>query len=142
MFVAVARITLSIPESGSLKGKRQVLRRVVDRVKARFNVSIAEVGDHELWQKAVLGIAAVANDSAFAQESVDKVVRFVEEMYVAPVISRETEVIPMGGELYAAPLVARPAPRRLRFLFLLLLLYFLLPLLLLCLLPLLLHHLA
>ncbi len=100
MFVAVARVTLSIPDSGSLKGKRQVLRRVIDRVKARFNVSIAEVGEQELWQKAVIGIAAVANDSSFAQESVDKVVRFIEEMYVAPMVGRETEVIPMGGDLY------------------------------------------
>lgn len=100
MFVAVARITLSIPDSGSLKGKRQVLRRVIDRVKARFNVSIAEVGEQELWQKAVIGIAAVANDSSFAQESVDKVLRFIDEMYVAPVTAKETEVIPLGGDLY------------------------------------------
>lgn len=100
MFVAVARVTLSIPESGSLKGKRQVVRRVIDRVKARFNVSISEVGEQEIWQRAVLGVAAVANDSTFAQQSIEKVLRFIDEMYVAPVIARETEIIPMGGDLY------------------------------------------
>ncbi|MGI5861425.1 MAG: DUF503 domain-containing protein [Myxococcales bacterium] len=100
MFVAVARITLSIPDSGSLKSKRHVVHKVLDKVKSRFNVSIAEVEDNDLWQKATIGVAAVANDHAFAQESVDKVLRFVEELYVAPVLSTSTEVIPMGGELF------------------------------------------
>ncbi|HCF59536.1 MAG TPA: DUF503 domain-containing protein [Myxococcales bacterium] len=100
MFVAVARITLSIPDSGSLKSKRHVVHKVLDKVKSRFNVSIAEVEDNDLWQKATIGVAAVANDHAFAQESVDKVLRFVEELYVAPVLCTSTEVIPMGGELY------------------------------------------
>lgn len=100
MFIAIAKVTLSIPGSGSLKGKRQVLRKVIDKVKARFNVAIAEVGDLDLWQKTTLGIAAVANDHAFAQESVDKVLAYIEELYVAPVVSRSTEVIPAGGDLY------------------------------------------
>ena len=43
MFVGVARLTLQIADSGSLKSKRQVLRRITDRLKARFNVSVAEV---------------------------------------------------------------------------------------------------
>ncbi len=102
MFVAVARLSLSIPESGSLKSKRHVLHKVLDKVKARFNVSIAEVADNDLWQKATLGIAAVANDHAFAQESVSKVVRFIEELYVAPVTSCATEVIPLRGELFGS----------------------------------------
>ncbi len=74
MFVAVARITLSIPEAGSLKSKRHVVHKVLDKVKARFNVSAAEVADLDLWQRATLGVAAVANEHAFAQESVSKVV--------------------------------------------------------------------
>jgi uncharacterized protein YlxP (DUF503 family) len=100
MFVAIARLSLSIPESGSLKSKRHVLHKVLDKVKARFNVSIAEVADNDLWQRATIGIAAVANDHGFAQESLSKVVRFIEDLYVAPVISCSTEVIPVGGELY------------------------------------------
>ena len=62
MFVCVARLTLQIPESGSLKAKRQVLRRITDRVKARFNVAVAEVDDQDLWQKATLGLSVVGND--------------------------------------------------------------------------------
>lgn len=100
MFVAVARITLSIPEAGSLKSKRHVVHKVLDKVKARFNVSAAEVADLDLWQRATLGVAAVANEHAFAQESVSKVVRFIEELYVAPLVSWTSEVIPLGGDLY------------------------------------------
>lgn len=100
MFIAVAKVTLSIPDSGSLKSKRHVVHKVLDKVKARFNVSIAEVEDNDLWQKATLGVAAVANEHAFAQESVSKVLKFIEDLYVAPVIACSTEVIPMGGDLY------------------------------------------
>jgi uncharacterized protein len=100
MFVAVAKVTLSIPDSGSLKSKRHVVHKVLDKVRARFNVSIAEVEDLDLWQKATLGIAAVANEHAFAQESVSKVLKFIDDLYVAPVITCSTEVIPMGGDLY------------------------------------------
>ncbi len=100
MFIAVAKVTLSIPDSGSLKSKRHVVHKVLDKVKARFNVSIAEVEDNDLWQKATLGVAAVANEHAFAQESVSKVLKFIEDLYVAPVIACSTEVVPMGGDLY------------------------------------------
>ena len=98
MFVAVAKITLSIPGAGSLKSKRQVLHKVIDKVKARFNASIAEVADNDLWQRATLGLATVANEHNFARESLDKVLRFIEELYVAEVVDQTTEVITLGGE--------------------------------------------
>lgn len=100
MFVCVARVTLQIPESGSLKAKRQVLRRVSDRVKARFNVSVAEVGDNDLWQKAVLAMCVVGNDRRHVNEQMDKILDFVEQMYVAPVIGRELEILSFGDRLY------------------------------------------
>lgn len=96
MFVGFARLALSIPGAGSLKDKRQVVRKVVERLKARFNASVSEVGDNDLWQRAALGLAVVGNDSAFVRECLDKAVRFVEEMYLAPVLSREVEVVPVA----------------------------------------------
>ncbi len=100
MIVGILRLTLHLPSPGSLKSKRHLVRSAIDRVKAKFNVSIAEVADNDLWQKATLGIAAVANEHAFAQESVSKVVKFIEDMYVAPITALTTEVVPLGGELY------------------------------------------
>jgi len=100
MFVAVARVTLDIPQAGSLKAKRQVLRRVSDRVKARFNVSVAEVDDQDLWQRATLAMAVVGNDRRHVNEMMDKILQFVEDMYVAPVSDRQMEILSFGDRLY------------------------------------------
>ncbi|ATB27729.1 DUF503 domain-containing protein [Melittangium boletus] len=102
MFVCVARLILQIPESGSLKAKRQVLRRVTERVKARFNVAVAEVDDQDLWQKATLALAVVGNDRRHVDEQMEKIIHFVEEMYVAPLVSRQTEIMGFGDTLYTA----------------------------------------
>lgn len=101
MFVCVARLTLQIHESGSLKAKRQVLRRVTDRVKARFNVAVAEVEDQDLWQKATIGLSVVGNERAHVDEQMEKIIHFVEEMYVAPLVTREKEILAFGDKLFA-----------------------------------------
>jgi uncharacterized protein YlxP (DUF503 family) len=100
MFVGVARLSLQIPESGSLKAKRQVLRRVTDRVKSRFNVAVAEVEDQDAWQKATLALAVVGNDRRHVNEQLEKIIHAVEEMYVAPLISREMEILSFGEQLF------------------------------------------
>jgi len=81
MFVGVLRLTLHLPSPGSLKSKRHLVRSAIDRVRARFNVSIAEVAENDLWQKSVLGVTAVANDRAFVNETLDKVADFVGSMH-------------------------------------------------------------
>ncbi|RUO87489.1 DUF503 domain-containing protein [Corallococcus sp. AB018] len=101
MFVGVARLTLQIPESASLKSKRQVLRRVTDRVKARFNVAVAEVDDQDLWQKASVALAVVGNARGHVDEQLEKIIHFIEEMYVAPLMARETEIVAFGDTLYS-----------------------------------------
>ena len=101
MFVCVARLTLQIPESGSLKAKRQILRRVTDRVKARFNVAVAEVDDNDLWQRATLGLSVVGNERRHVDEQMEKIIHHIEEMYVAPLVSRETEILAFGDRLFA-----------------------------------------
>ncbi|MDY7228765.1 DUF503 domain-containing protein [Hyalangium rubrum] len=101
MFVCVSRLTLQIPESGSLKAKRQVLRRVTERVKARFNVAVAEVDDQDLWQKASIALAVVGNERRHVDEQMEKIIHFVEEMYVAPLISREKEILALGDKLFS-----------------------------------------
>jgi hypothetical protein len=81
MFVGVLRLTLHLPAPGSLKSKRHLIRSAIDRVKARFNVSIAEVAENDLWQRSVLGVTAVGNDHAFVNETLDKVAGFVGSMH-------------------------------------------------------------
>jgi hypothetical protein len=104
--VGVLRLTLHLPTPGSLKSKRHLLRSAIDRVKARFNVSIAEVGANDLWQRAVVGVAAVGNDRAFVNESLDKVADFVASVHGGQiqVSGREIEIVPYGDAMGEAEL--------------------------------------
>ena len=79
MVVGIASIEIHIPESGSLKNKRHFLRRIKDRVKNRFNVSIAEVDHNDLWQRTTLGVAVVTNQQQFANQVLSQVVEFISQ---------------------------------------------------------------
>ena len=91
MVVGTCKITLYIPGGGSLKEKRQVLRRIKDRVRNKFNVSIAEVDDCDLWQRSTLGIAAVSKDQVFANQVISAVVGLLESNGDTSVIDVQTE---------------------------------------------------
>ncbi len=90
MVVGILRLTLYIHGASSLKDKRRVLRKVVDRLRSRFNVSVAEVGDNDVWQRAVVGICAVANDKSFVNEVLDKCAR--DAGAIAEIVQREMEI--------------------------------------------------
>jgi len=79
MHVGVCRIRLHLPENRDLKGKRQVVRPLVERVRNKFNVTVAEVEDMDLSQSAVLGVAAVGNDSGHVNEVLSHVIDYVEQ---------------------------------------------------------------
>ena len=93
MVVGVCHLDLLITESNSLKGKRRILKRVITRVKNKFNVSIAEVGNHDLWQSAQIGFCIVGNDKRFINSSLDKVVNFIEELNSAEIVKSEIELL-------------------------------------------------
>ena len=98
MVVGICRLTLMVPESHSLKEKRMVLRKIKDRVHQKFNAAIAEVGGEDAWQQAVLGFAVVANEKAFVESMVDKIVDFIEGLAVAKMIDDEKEILVYGDE--------------------------------------------
>lgn len=77
MFVGMARISVVITQSHSLKEKRMVLRRIKDRVRERLGIAVAEVGDQDVWQRAELGVAVASGDKAKAHELIDEVVRVI-----------------------------------------------------------------
>ena len=91
MVVLVAEVELYLPESGSLKDKRQVVKSVKERVRGRFNVSIAEVDHLELWQRCGLALAAVSGDAARAEELMSKAIRFIEQDYRVEVSAQSVE---------------------------------------------------
>jgi uncharacterized protein YlxP (DUF503 family) len=93
MTVGVLRLTLFIHENHSLKGKRSVLRKIKARVRDKFNVSIGECGDHDMWQRAMLGIAQVGVDEPFVDSALREVVRFIDDMQVAEVGEEQLEFL-------------------------------------------------
>ncbi len=79
MNIGVCKVRLRLPENESLKGKRQILKSITERVKNRYNVSIAEVDDQELWQLVTLGITCVSTSAQHANQVLSKVVDFIEK---------------------------------------------------------------
>ena len=86
MFVGICRIELSIDDNFSLKGKRSVLRRVIDRTRHRFHVSIAEVEDMDVLDRAVIGVAVLGNEHAFVNRRLDKILDFIDSIGEAPIV--------------------------------------------------------
>ncbi len=79
MIIGVSQITLHLPDSQSLKDKRQIIKSVTTRVRNRFDVAIAEVEEQDRWQIAVIGITCVSNSSQHADEILGHVQRYIEE---------------------------------------------------------------
>ena len=96
MNVGVCRIRFRLPENLSLKGKRGVLKSITTRVGSKFNVSVAEVDDQDLWQLATIGICCVSNDKRHTNEVLSKVAEFVtDSRFEIEVLDYEIEILPV-----------------------------------------------
>ncbi len=79
MVIGICRVELSIPNSFSLKDKRRVLKSIITRTRNKFNVSISEIEENESWQKAVLGISSISNNSHYTNKVLNEVVNYMEK---------------------------------------------------------------
>ncbi len=96
MNVGVCRIELRLPENLSLKGKRRVLKSMTTRIRNKFNISVAEVDNQNLWQLATLGICCVSNNSRYNNEVLSKVVDFiVDSHFEVEMLNYEIEMLPV-----------------------------------------------
>lgn len=77
MIVGLCRIDVFLPESRSLKAKRQVIKGLKDRIRNRFNVSVAEVDHQSLWQRATLGLALVSDEKGYIDRTLQQVLNLV-----------------------------------------------------------------
>ncbi len=93
MFIGICTIRLRLRDNHSLKGKRRVVKTITERVKNKFNVSIAEVDHQDLWQRAELGVAIVSNDKGHAQRTLTAVVNFIDGMHLADLLDYEIEMV-------------------------------------------------
>jgi len=92
MYIESAKLTFYIPHASSLKDKRQVCRSIVDKTRQHFNSSIAEVDTQDIHQTLTIGIAVVSGDVAHAQNSLDEIIRYMEEHADAELTEVERDI--------------------------------------------------
>jgi uncharacterized protein len=93
MTIGFCRLTLYLPGVGSLKSKRSVIKGLCSKTRQKFNVSVSEIGDNDVWQKAILGVAVVANESGFANSVISNVVNFFDADHQVEVVECAIEML-------------------------------------------------
>ncbi len=93
MVIGVCRILLSIDEAFSLKEKRHIVKSIIERLKSRYNASVAEVDLNDTWKNAVIGVACISNEAAHADSMMTNIVNFVENDGRAVLLDYSTENI-------------------------------------------------
>jgi uncharacterized protein YlxP (DUF503 family) len=93
MVVGIGIITFRLHECRSLKGKRKIVKSIVNRLRNNFNASVAEVGANDAHQRAEIGFSLVGNDKSLINSKLDKALNFVEALGLAEIIDTEMELI-------------------------------------------------
>ena len=100
MVIGCCSVKFYLHGNNSLKGKRRVVRALKDRLKNDFNVSVAEVGDQDIWQSINLGISAVGVDQPYIDGLLSKVIDSIDRMNLAEIVDCKTETLKIGSEIY------------------------------------------
>ncbi len=96
MTVSYCVIKFALFGNRSLKGKRKVLKSIKDRVKGKFNISVSEVGNQDVWQTMLIGVAAIGPNAAYIDSLLNQVVDFIDRMGLAHLSSYKIRLIPAG----------------------------------------------
>ncbi len=93
MVIGVCRVTLHLPASHSLKDKRQVVRSLLERLRNRFNIAVAEVDDQDRWQIVTLGLVCVSNSAVVADEVLTHVQEYIEHVRLDAMVTEVTREV-------------------------------------------------
>ena len=93
MVVGLGTITFRLHDCRSLKGKRKIVKSIISRLRNNFNLSVAEVGSNDIYQKAVIGFSLVGNNRKVINSKIDKIFNLAEELNLAEIIDSEMEII-------------------------------------------------
>lgn len=96
MVVGVSRVDLFFPENHSLKDKRQMLKKVIEKTRAKFNISMIEVEQSNLWQRARIGFVVAGVRQDHVSKAIENVHEYIEALYLGEVIDTSTEIIVIG----------------------------------------------
>lgn len=91
MVIGILEVTLAIP-AASLKEKRSVLKRVLNRTRHKFNVAAAEVDAQDHISSGVIGFTTVGNDARHLRSTLDKILNFIEDLYLAEIVHQEMNI--------------------------------------------------
>ena len=97
MVIGILRLTLHMPNSGSLKAKRQVVAGLLRRVRQQFQVAAAEVGDRERWQRAEVAVACLSTENGHADEILAHVLSYVEQEDTPKSVTFQMDVLRAAG---------------------------------------------
>ena len=93
MVVGLGNITFRLHDCHSLKGKRRVVKSIINQMRNSFNASVAEVGSNDVHQRAVVGFALVGNNRGTINSKLDKLINMVDDLGLAEIIDTEMEII-------------------------------------------------
>jgi uncharacterized protein YlxP (DUF503 family) len=93
MIIGLLNVELFVHASRSLKAKRQVIKGLKERLRNRFNISVAEVDNHDKWQRATLGIAYLDNDRRSVNSALDKIINFMETAHDVELTKYDMEIL-------------------------------------------------
>jgi uncharacterized protein YlxP (DUF503 family) len=91
MPIGLLTLEIHIPDARSLKDKRQVLRSLKDRLRAHYNVAVAELEHQELWQRSRVGVVSISGDSRYLEESLEAIAAESERILGRDLVSREID---------------------------------------------------
>ena len=99
MYVGISSVEIFLPDNQSLKEKRQATRKIVEKTKSKFNISIMEINRSNLWQRAYIGFSVVGENVDHINQLIESVHSFIEGLYIGKIINTRTEIIQMGNEI-------------------------------------------
>lgn len=99
MVVGISSIEVYFSDTHSLKDKRQAIKKIVEKTRTKFNISIMEVEQSNLWQRASIGFSVVGVKKDHVSTAIESVCKYVESLYIGQVIDTRTEIIVMGNEI-------------------------------------------
>lgn len=93
LYVGIGSFTLLLYEGASLKEKRMVVKSLIQKIGSRYNVSIAEVGEHDKWQRSEIGFSCVSNERKHIEKMMQEIIRFAESDGRGEIMDIQIEIV-------------------------------------------------
>lgn len=93
MIIGICTCEIFIFNANSLKSKRSVVKSIIEKSKNKFNISIAEVGENDKWQKSIIAFSTISNDQTIVEETIEKVINFFDSYSEIEIINIKREIL-------------------------------------------------